>query len=84
LERVVKRAAVTVTTALAFALAAAHASAGPSPAASCVATITSAEGHLAPGFVGSEVSSRAPVGALASNLAQAHLGSLDACRAAEK
>jgi tetratricopeptide (TPR) repeat protein len=51
------------------------------PPASCVATLTSFEAHLAPEFVGAEVSAGAPVGALASTLAKAHLGSLDNCAA---
>jgi hypothetical protein len=78
-----KRAALVLAVAVALGVGAGNASATPSPAASCVATITSFEAQLAPGFVGGEVSSLAPVGALASNLAQAHLGTLDACRAAE-
>jgi hypothetical protein len=79
----VKRLAVTLGAVVAFGISAASASADPSPSASCVATITSFEAQLTPGFVGGEVSSLAPVGALASNLAQAHLGTLDARRAAE-
>jgi hypothetical protein len=51
------------------------------PQASCVATLTSFEAHLAPGFVGQEVSAGAPLGTLAANLAKAHLGSLDSCAA---
>jgi hypothetical protein len=78
-----KRLAATLATVVALATGTASATADPSPSASCVATITSFEAQLAPGVVGGEVSSLAPVGALASSLAQAHLGTLDACRAAE-
>ncbi len=77
------RAAVALAAAIAFALAAGHASASPNSSASCVATISSFEAHLAPGFVGNEVSGLAPVGEIASNLATAHLGTFEACRAAE-
>ena len=78
-----RRLAFALAAAVALGVTAGGASADPSPHASCIATITSFEAHLAPGFVGGEVSNLAPVGALASNLARAHLGTLDACRAAE-
>jgi hypothetical protein len=70
-----------------FAAVAAAASVGvpgagaAAPPASCVGTLTSFEAHLAPGFVGDEASAGAPLGALASGLAKAHLGSLDNCAA---
>ncbi len=79
-----RRLAVMLAATVALGVGAANASADPSPAASCVATITSFEAHLVPGFVGGEVSGLAPVGAPASDLAQAHLGTLDDCRAAER
>jgi hypothetical protein len=74
---------VTAAVVIGFGIGAAHASASPSSSSSCVATITSFEAHLGPGFVGAEVSALAPVGAIASQLAHTHLGSLAACRAAE-
>lgn len=45
------RLAVIVAVTFTLGAGAANASAEPSPAASCVATITSFEAHLAPGFV---------------------------------
>jgi len=58
----------------------------PSPAASCVATVTVAETHIAPGFVGKEVKSIVELGpgalpSLVRSLADAHLGRPEACAA---
>jgi hypothetical protein len=63
----------------------ATAAAGPAnDGASCVGVLTSFEAHIAPGFVGGEVSSAAPalraeLGAFVSGLARAHEGGFEGC-----
>jgi len=77
---------VRITAMLAALLLAlpAAATAAPAPGASCVALITTAETHLAPGFVGDELKEAAPqsagsLGADVRGLAREHAGSVPAC-----